>query len=114
MVHVKWLVALVLTAALSAYVSHYFTYQYGYERAIAGVSGNSMRQNSFYVRLVKDIDENKCNVARERLEKAWKIEVDSMKDFRKTLENGYFRNAFHTEISDLNRYLGPVEKGASK
>jgi hypothetical protein len=108
MVHVKWFAALVLTAVLSAYVSHFFTEKYAIETAVAQLSDVGMGRTNTYISLVKLIDDGKPDDARKKLEKLWQLEVDLIKDYQKILEGGYFRNSNSLEIDRIARYLSPT------
>ncbi len=108
MVHVKWFAALVLTAALSAYVSHFFTEKYAIEATVAQLSDVGMGRTNTYISLVQLIEEGKQDEARKKLEKLWRLEVDLIKDFQKILESGYFRNSNSLEIDRIARYLAPA------
>lgn len=114
MVHIKWLIALVLTAALSAYVSNYFTEKYAIEMSVAVESGSALNRTGYYTGLVKAIDEGKYDEVRNKLEKMWKLEVDLIGDYKKILESGYFKNLNAAEIERINRYLAPAGKEAGK
>jgi hypothetical protein len=108
MVHVKWLLALVVAVAVSAYTSIYFTEKYVYEIALGQLSEGSMMNNRVYFTLMKDIDNRKYKEARAKLEKLVQMEVNQLADNRKRLESGYFTGINYENraaIEKINHYL---------
>jgi hypothetical protein len=91
MVHIKWLLALVLTAALSAYISHRITH----EDMLARIADEMMTVDDWHAQFIKEVEDGKHLSVKTKLGWLRGLQAKEMEVVRQELEDGYFarRNA---------------------
>lgn len=113
MVHIKWAIALVLTAVLSAAITYWATEQYANERMMGQLSEISIVRNGFYSTMAREIDEGKTEQVKSKLRSLFDMEAKDIQRARKFMETGYFTRSNEEYIQRIDRYLAPPSAAAS-
>ena len=113
MVHIKWVIALVLTATLSAAITYWATEQYGNERMMGQMSEVSIMQTGIYTTMIREINEGKTEQVKAKLRSMFDGEVKEVQRARKFMETGYFTRSNEEFIQRIDRYLAPPSLAAS-
>lgn len=107
MVHIKWAIALLVTAVLSAWAASGAGEQYAMERTQGQLAEMGIMRNAVLVTLVQEIDEGKTEQAKAKLRSLFDMEVKDIQRARQVMEEGYFRRANTEYIQRIERYLAP-------
>ncbi|MDO8369888.1 MAG: hypothetical protein Q7S71_04155 [Candidatus Nitrotoga sp.] len=114
MVHIKWVIALVVTAVLSVAATYYATEKYVTERMMGQLSEISIMRNTTYAILTKEIEDGKHDEAKIKLRKMFDMELKEIQRTKGVMENSYLASANSEYIDRINRYLASPRASADK
>jgi hypothetical protein len=106
MVHIKWLAALVLTAALSAFIAYRLTH----EDMLARMAEEMATVDDWHAQLIKEMEEEKHLSVKTKLGWLRGLQAKEMEVLRQELEGGYFSHRNADAIEKLQRRPAPPSK----
>jgi hypothetical protein len=105
MLQIKYVITLVVVAALAATASFYATEKYVTERTLGQLAEVSIMRNETYVTLSNDINGARFDAAKQRLRKLFDLETKEIQRAKGVMEDSCFAGANREYIDRINRYL---------
>lgn len=99
MIHLKWLAALIIAGALSAYISYRLTY----EDMLARIADEMMTVDDWHAQLIKEMEDGKHLSIKTKLGWLRGLQAKEMEAVRRELEDGHFAHRNADAIAKLQQ-----------
>ncbi|MES2951191.1 MAG: hypothetical protein V4858_21875 [Pseudomonadota bacterium] len=113
MVHIKWAIALVLTAVLSVVITQWATEQFVIERTRGQLAEIAIMRNTTLSNMIKELNEGKTEQVKSKLLAMFELEAKDVREARTFMQKGYFARSNEEYIQRIDRYLAPPAAAAS-
>ncbi len=113
MVHIKWAIALVLTAVITAAITQWATEKFVIERTRGQLAEMAIMRNEALSTTVKEINQGNTEKAKSRLMAMFELEAKDIQRARTFMQEGYFTRTNEEYIQRIDRYLAPPAAAAS-